>query len=71
MRAPIMLCGPAGTGKTQMMKGMLGKMSPDECIFMPINFNFYTTSAVLQTSMEIPLEKKTGTWGGEEVVGGW
>lgn len=32
----------------QMVTGMLKMQNPDETIFQSINFNFYTTSAVLQ-----------------------
>jgi dynein heavy chain len=61
MQRAVMLAGPAGTGKTQMVMGMLTKLNPDEKVFQDINFNFYTTSQVLQTTMCLPLEKKTGT----------
>lgn len=61
MSKPIMLAGPAGTGKTQMINGLLQKQNPDEVLSTTINFNFYTTSAVLQNTMFLPLEKKTGT----------
>lgn len=33
---------------TQMVMGMLKMQNPDEITFQSINFNFYTTSAVLQ-----------------------
>lgn len=46
MRRAVMLCGPAGTGKTQMIKGCLAAEDPDELIYQPINFSFYTTSDV-------------------------
>jgi len=59
-RRPIMLAGPAGTGKTQMVNGMLAKQDETKRISATVNFNFYTTSAVLLTTMCIPLEKKTG-----------
>jgi dynein heavy chain len=61
MRRPVMLCGPSGTGKTQIVNGMLAQMDPQEILSTSINFNFYTTSAVLQNTMGIPLVKKTGT----------
>jgi dynein heavy chain len=61
MRRPVMLCGPAGTGKTQTVKGMLAGFDPQSMLSCNINFNFYTTSAVLMTTMGIPLVKKTGT----------
>ena len=61
MRRPVMLTGPSGTGKTQIVNGMLAQFDPNEFLFSVINFNFYTTSAVLQNTMGIPLVKKTGT----------
>lgn len=36
----------------QMVMGMLKMQNPDEFTFQSINFNFYTTSAVLQVSVE-------------------
>lgn len=65
LRVPIMVCGPAGTGKTQNVMGTLKKMSADktkeDIRFGIINFNFYTTSTVLQQTMSSYIEKKTGT----------
>ena len=61
MRRPVMLAGPSGTGKTQIVNGMLSALDPTEFINCNINFNFYTTSAVLQNTLSIPLVKKTGT----------
>jgi len=61
LRRPVMLCGPSGTGKTQIVAGMLQEFDPNEMLSSTINFNFYTTSAVLQNTMGIPLVKKTGT----------
>jgi len=61
MRRPVMLAGPSGTGKTQIVNGMLAGFNPVEMLSTSINFNFYTTSAVLQNTMAIPLVKKTGT----------
>ena len=55
-----MLAGPSGTGKTQIINGMLQEFDPVEMMSATINFNFYTTSAVLMTTMGIPLVKKTG-----------
>jgi dynein heavy chain len=60
-RRGVMLAGPAGTGKTQMIMGMLNSQDPTERVSCIINFNFYTDSTVLQTTMEVPLEKKTGS----------
>ena len=61
MRRPVMLAGPAGTGKTQIVNGMLADSDPTELLHSTINFNFYTTSAVLQNTMGLLLVKKTGT----------
>jgi dynein heavy chain, axonemal len=61
MRRPVMLAGPSGTGKTQIVNGMLSALNPAEFLSCNINFNFYTTSAVLQNTLSIPLVKKTGT----------
>jgi dynein heavy chain len=61
MRRLVMLAGPSGTGKTQIVNGMLAGFNPVEMLSTSINFNFYTTSAVLQNTMAIPLVKKTGT----------
>ncbi|CAM9266952.1 unnamed protein product [Chrysoparadoxa australica] len=61
MRKPVMMAGPSGTGKTQMVIGMLQMQDPEEIAYQNVNFNFYTTSAVLQNTMGLPLEKKTGT----------
>jgi dynein heavy chain len=58
---PVMLAGPSGTGKTQQVNGILKAMDPAAFLSATINFNFYTTSAVLGNTMCLPLEKKTGT----------
>jgi hypothetical protein len=50
-----MLAGPSGTGKTQIVNGMLSIFDPLEFLSCNINFNFYTTSAVLQSTISIPL----------------
>jgi dynein heavy chain len=54
-----MLVGNAGTGKTVLMGDKLNGLSED---FMVTNipFNFYTTSEMLQRTLEKPLEKKAG-----------
>jgi len=57
---PVMLAGPAGTGKTQLILGMLHKQDADVRGSCVVNFNFYTGADVLKTTMEVPLEKKTG-----------
>ena len=60
MRKPVMLSGPAGTGKTQLINGMLGTFDPLVKASTTINFNFYTTAAAMANTMALPLEKKTG-----------
>eukprot|EP01038_Epipyxis_sp_PR26KG_P005447 gene5447-7540_t len=57
----VMLAGPAGTGKTQLVNGLLSQLVPEQHIHTTVNMNFYTTAAVLLTSMEAPLQKRTGT----------
>ena len=61
MRRPVMLAGPAGTGKTQLINGMLSNFDSNMIMSSTINFNFYTTSGVLASTMALPLEKKTGS----------
>jgi dynein heavy chain len=61
MHRPIMLCGPSGTGKTQLVNGLIATFDSDQIFEQNINFNFYTTSTILQNTMSIPLVKKTGT----------
>ena len=61
LQKPVMLAGSAGTGKTQLVNGMLNKLDSTLIRSATINFNFYTTSAVLASTMSIPLEKKTGS----------
>ncbi|CAG2194980.1 unnamed protein product [Mytilus edulis] len=58
-KRPVMLVGNAGTGKTVLMGDKLSALSED---FMIANvpFNFYTTSSMLQSILEKPLEKKAG-----------
>ena len=61
LKRPIMLAGPAGTGKTQLVNGMLNKYDKSKVLSTTINFNFYTHAGVLATTMGLPLEKKTGS----------
>lgn len=57
----VMLAGSAGTGKTQLVTGLLGQLNPENHIATTVNMNFYTTSSVLLTSLEAPLQKRTGS----------
>jgi dynein heavy chain len=60
-RDPVMLVGYAGCGKTQLVMGLLASQKPDERTALSINFNYFTDARTLQSIMEAPLEKKTGT----------
>ena len=61
MQRPVMLAGAAGTGKTQLVCGMLAKQDPQIMQAATVNFNFYTTAASLFNTMSLPLEKKVGS----------
>ena len=56
-----MLAGPAGTGKTQLVNGMLSQLKAERHIKATVNMNFYTSASVLLTSLEAPLQKRTGS----------
>jgi len=58
---PTMLVGQAGCGKTQLVNGLVTKFKPEERQVCRINFNFFTNASLLQSTMEAPLEKKTGS----------
>lgn len=60
MQRPVMLAGAAGTGKTQLVCGMLAKQDPQVMQAATVNFNFYTTAASLLNTMSLSLEKKVG-----------
>lgn len=59
-RRPIMLVGSAGTGKTVLVGDKFAAMDPDTVMVTNVPFNYYTTSAMLQSVLEKPLEKKAG-----------
>ncbi|CAF5182211.1 unnamed protein product [Rotaria magnacalcarata] len=56
---PIMLVGNAGCGKTVLINDKLGSLNED-WLAVSVPFNFYTTSDMLQSILEKPLEKKAG-----------
>jgi dynein heavy chain len=60
VHSPVMLIGLAGGGKTQACNGLLKSLDPEVFCSHSMNMNFYTDSTLLQTMMEIPLEKKAG-----------
>lgn len=47
---PVLLAGPAGTGKTQLVNGLLRELNSEERMFCTINLNYYTNAAALQAS---------------------
>lgn len=57
----VMLAGPAGTGKTQLVNGLLSQLSPEMHTHTTVNMNFYTSASVLLNSLEAVLQKRTGT----------
>nr|XP_040125391.1 dynein heavy chain 9, axonemal isoform X7 [Ictidomys tridecemlineatus] len=59
-RRPVMLVGPAGTGKSVLVTAKLASLDPEEYLVKNVPFNYYTTSAMLQAVLEKPLEKKAG-----------
>lgn len=56
----VMLAGPSGTGKTQLINGQL-KSLDNSFLSQTINMNFYTSGTVLQSNLEVQLQKKTGS----------
>jgi dynein heavy chain len=58
-RIPVMLVGPAGSGKSVIVAEKLTTLSEHYAV-TNVPFNFYTTSEMLQRILEKPLEKKAG-----------
>jgi len=56
-----MLAGPAGTGKTQLINGLLSQLNPEFHISVTCNMNFYTSANILLNTLEAPLQKRTGS----------
>ena len=59
--APVMLCGASGTGKTQLINGLLRNLAPEEHISTTINLNFYSSAVAVLGAIEAPLQKRTGS----------
>lgn len=55
-----MLCGILD-GKTQLVNGLLSNLDAEKYQTSSINFDSYTTSAVLANTMAMSFEKKTGS----------
>lgn len=58
-KCPVMLVGPAGSGKTVCVQEKLNSLSEAFAV-TSVPFNFYTNSEMLQSILEKPLEKKAG-----------
>lgn len=56
---PVMLVGGAGSGKSVIVSDKLSSLSANYAV-QNVPFNFYTTSEMLQSILERPLEKKAG-----------
>ena len=64
--SPILYIGQAGSGKTQLIKGLLSdirKSLPEQYYYSTINFNYYTDSDYLQNMMENELIKQGNRYG--------
>jgi dynein heavy chain len=61
LRKQVMLCGLSGTGKTQIINGILKNLPHSEYMHMNINMNFYTSGTVLMSNLESVLQKQTST----------
>jgi len=57
----VMLAGAAGTGKTALVNGMLSQLNPEQNISCSVNMNFYSSASILLNSLEVPLQKRTGS----------
>jgi len=53
-----MLIGYAGSGKTQICKGMLKEINMEKYTSMTINFNYFTDAKNLQEMLEKPLKRQ-------------
>ena len=63
---PILYIGSSGTGKTQLVKGLLKdifKKTSGNTYHFTINFNYYTDSKYLQTMLESELVKQGNRYG--------
>uniref|UniRef100_F7AU91 AAA+ ATPase domain-containing protein n=1 Tax=Ciona intestinalis TaxID=7719 RepID=F7AU91_CIOIN len=57
---PVMLVGNAGVGKSVLVSNKLSSLDQEDYVVTNVPFNYYTTSQMLQTVLEKPLEKKAG-----------
>ena len=66
MKHPVMYIGNSGSGKTQLIKGLLKEIreeKPDDYYYSAINFNYYTDSDYLRTMLEQDLVKQGTRYG--------
>ena len=66
VRHPVLFIGGSGSGKTQLVKGLLKDIrtqDPTRFYYLTINFNYYTDSEYLQTMMESELVKQGNRYG--------
>jgi dynein heavy chain len=65
---PTMMIGNAGSGKTQLIKGLLKEIRsaskpPNDYYYVTINFNYFTDAVYLQTMLEQELVKQGTKYG--------
>jgi len=58
-RAPVLVVGTTGTGKTSIIKGMLEGLD-SQWLTLVMNFSYATTSEEVQESIEVNLAKRQG-----------
>lgn len=56
------MVGPTGSGKSQLINGVLQKLPKAKYTFKSINFNFYTDGVRLQLQLESVLKKQGKTF---------
>ena len=59
-RKPLLFAGPAGNGKTAVVKDYLAGLNPEKRISATFNFNSFTDSVAVQRNVESRVEKKSG-----------
>ncbi|CAF3056070.1 unnamed protein product [Rotaria socialis] len=57
---PVMLVGGAGSGKTVIVNDKLESLNNELWTVVNVPFNYYTSSEMLQSILEKPLERKAG-----------